>query len=344
MTDRKLWIYPLLFAAVLAPIFIVALLTYNPGSDCECECDALPAAAHSHGTGLETAIVNDMQLIFNVSPAATLYRVTDGALELCSGDVTDIELKHITLDVNDARFALGDRLPVNVELVIREAESERIVVEAGAPAMYAVGHGYHFGDNYRVPNGATYTWEATISPVQALRLDGAQDIWLEPVTWSGTFTVNADGTIADQDAGPGMLGQFTVEGIHVTLSTMDAQPRYDVTGGATVAIDPLPDARYIVVDVTDHAVNYEEKLPGAQVEVTFAQDGSDPISATLDPAISPVYGYHYGANLVIPAGKWEATVAVSGLDFMRHAGAAVSLARGTVRDTVTVTLEPPTRR
>ncbi len=338
MADRKLWIYPLVFALVLAPVFVVALLTYNPGGDGNCDCAALPLVAHTHGTGLDFAIINDMQLIFNITPAATLYRVTDGALELCSGDVTDVELKHVTLDVNDARFALGDRLPVAVALVIREADSGRTVVEASAPATYSAGHGYHFGDNYRVPNGATYTWEATISPVAVLRLDGAQDTWLEPVTWSGTFTVNDDGTLADQDSGPALLGEFTAQGIHVMLSETGAQPRYDVTGGETVALDPPPGARYIVVDVTDHMVNYEEKLPGAVVEVTFTGGDGEPITATLDPAISPVYGYHYGANLVIPAGEWQVTVAVGDLDFIRHAGAAVGLARGTVRDTLAVTL------
>ncbi len=338
MSDRKLLIFPLIFALVLAPVFVVALLTFNPGSECECDCGALPAVAHSHGYGLTSTIKDDMQLIFNVSPAATLYKVEDGALELCSGDVTDIELKHITVDVNDARLALGERLPVTVNLTVRDAATDAVIVEAGAPAMYAPGHGYHFGDNYRVPNGGTYTFEVTVSPVQARRLEGAQNIWLEPVTWRGTFEINADGTVAGKASGLQQLGEFTEDGVHVLLSQAAAQPLYEVMDGQTVASDPLAGARYLVVDVTDHTVNYEEKLPGATVQVTFERAG-DTVEATLEPAISPVYGFHYGANVTLDPGEWQATVTVGGLDFLRHAGAAVSLARGTISDTITLTLE-----
>lgn len=338
MSDRKTLIYPIVFLLILAPVFIVALLTYNPGSDCECDCGTLPALTHTHGAGLATAVIDDLQLIFNVSPGATLYKVTDGALELCSGDVTDSALKHITVDVYDARFMLGDRLPVEVTLTIRDATSGALVVEGAAPPMIAAGHGYHFGDNYLVPNGAEYTWEATISPVKALRTEGTRDHWLEPLTWSGTFTVREDGTIVEQAAGPVMLGEFTAEGIHVMISATGAQTLYDVSSAATAALDPAPEARYIIVDVTDHIVNYEEKLPGATVEVTFTR-GDDTVSATLDPVIAPLIGLHYGANMVLEPGEWDVTVAVSGLDFLRHAGAAVGLARGTVSDTVTVTVE-----
>lgn len=338
MSDRKMLIYPIVFLLLLAPVFIVALLTYNPGSDCECDCGTLPNLTHSHGAGLATAVIDDMQLIFNVSPGATLYKVTDGALELCSGDVTDSALKHITVDVYDARFMLGDRLPVEVSLTIRDATSGAIVVEGAAPPMIAAGHGYHFGDNYMVPNGAEYTWEATISPVQALRTASTRDRWLEPLTWSGTFTVREDGTIVEKAAAPVMLGEFTAEGIHVMISTTGAQALYDVSGDATVAMDPVPEARYIVVDVTDHIVNYEEKLPGATVEITFTR-GNETVSATLDPVIAPQLGFHYGTNMVLEPGEWDVTVAVSGLDFLRHAGAAVGLARGIVSDTVVVTVE-----
>lgn len=338
MSNRKYLIYPLIFILVLAPVAIVLLLTYNPGESADCDCPALPAAAHSHGYGLTTTIENDMQLIFNVSPAATLYKVENGALELCSDDTSDVELKHITIDVNNARFALGERLPVTIELAVSDAESGATILEAGAPAMYAPGHGYHFGDNYRVPNGGTYEFEVTVSPVEARRLEGAQDLWLEPVTWNGTFTINEDGTVAGKASGLQMLGQFTTDGIHIMLSETNAQPLYTVEDTQTAAIDPPPDARYIVVDVTDHTVNYEEKLPGADVQVTFERDG-ETVETVLEPAISPVYGFHYGANVALAPGEWDATVSVSGLDFMRHAGAAVTLARGTVSDTVTVTVE-----
>jgi hypothetical protein len=47
--------------------------------------------------------------------------------------------------------------------------------------------------------------------------------------------------------------------------------------------------------------------------------------------ISPLYGFHYGANVAPEPGKWQIVVEVSQLDFLRHAGAAVNLARAPVR-------------
>jgi hypothetical protein len=339
MKDTKTLLVPVVLAVLLVPIFVVALLIYDPG-DSKCDCTgALPATTHSHGVGLVTAIQNDMQLILNVSPAAQLYQVVDGQLELCSGDVDDPALKHVTVDVNDARLALGERLPVDVQIEIRDSASGAIVVQASAPGMYAPGHGYHFGDNFRLPNDAAYDWTVTISPVKALRQVGAQDLWLEPVEWAGSFALDADGYPVDKSASPQLVGQITDQGIHVMLSVDDAQPLYAVTDdGQTVRQDPLPGSRYFVVGVTDHIVNYEEKLPGAEVTVTFVQ-GDTEISILFDPVISPVYGYHYGANVALDPGAWTVTVEVRGLDFLRHAGPAVSLARGVVGGTFAYAVE-----
>lgn len=336
MSDRKVWIVLIVFAVVLAPVSLYFLLTYQPGDEEE-ECPNAPAlASHTHGAGIATTVIDHMQIVFNVSPAATLYKVTDGALELCGGDVNDTALKHITLDVNDAALMPGERLPVTVELTIREAESGTIIVAAGAPATYSAGHGYHFGDNYRVPNDATYDWTVTVSPAEAQRLAGAEHLWREPVTWSGTFTVNADGTIAEKAAGLVPIGDFTADGIHVQLSHTTPQT-ITTTDGTTLAAPP--DSRYLVVDVTDHAVNYEEKLPGAAITVTLRRDGAAEANYTLEPTLAPLLGFHYGANVPLPAGEWTITVDVGGLDFVRHAGAALTLARGTLRETFTFVVE-----
>ncbi len=146
MSDRKVWIVLIVFMAVLAPVSIYLLITYQPGDEGD-DCGSASAlATHTHGAGIATTVIDNMQLVFNVSPAATLYRVTDGALELCSGDVNDIELKHITLDVNDAALMPGERLPVTVELTIHDADSGAMILSAGASGVYSAGHGYHFGD------------------------------------------------------------------------------------------------------------------------------------------------------------------------------------------------------
>ena len=107
MSGHKSLIYPIIFTLALAPILIVLLLTYNPGGG-SCNC-TIQAAAHTHGTALASVIKDDMQLIFNVSSAAQLYQVVDGKLELCGGDMTDADMKHITVDVLDAHLALGER-------------------------------------------------------------------------------------------------------------------------------------------------------------------------------------------------------------------------------------------
>jgi uncharacterized protein involved in high-affinity Fe2+ transport len=331
MSGHKSWIYPLIFVVVLAPIFVVLLLTYDPGGG-SCNC-TVQAVAHTHGTALASVVQDDMQLIFNVSPAAQLYQVIDGKLELCGGDVTDADLKHITVDVLDARLALGERLPVNVEITVRAHDSGQIVVQAGAPAMYAPGHGYHFGDNFRVPGGAAYDWEVVVSPVTALRQEGVQNLWTEPVTWSGSFEIGADGSVSGKAPALQRIGEFSSSGLHVMLSHEAARALYAVQDSGTTALEVAPGSRYFVVDVTDHVVNYEEKLPSAEVVVTFRQ-GDETLEVPFLPVISPVYGFHYGANVALTPGTWQITVEIAGLDFMRHAGpAAARLAQKPVSGT-----------
>ena len=119
-------------------------------------------------------------------------------------------MKHVTVDVIDARFGLGERLPVTIALAIQRADSGETVVEATAPAMYAPGHGYHFGDNYVPPSGAAYDWTFTISPVEALRQEGTEDLWLEPVEWRGSFTLDAEECGRESDQ-PGRGGRLRPE-------------------------------------------------------------------------------------------------------------------------------------
>ena len=337
MQNRNLLIYPLIFAAVLVPVMIAALVTFQPGADCDdCDCATLPAvAAHTHGAGIARSVQDNMQLILNVSNAAALYQVVDGTLEICGGAVEG-NMKHITVDVNDARLALGERLPVDVTLTVRAANTGAVVVEAGMPAMYAQSHGYHFGDNFLLPNDATYDWTVTISPVQVLRQEGAKNLWTEPVTWSGTFTVDAEGNVIGKAGSVQPIGDAIDEGLHIMLGYQGGQPLYEP--GAAEPATLAANSRYFVVDVTDHTVNYEEKLPGATVALHF-ESGDTSFSVPLEPVISPEYGFHYGANVPLTAGEWQITVEVTELNFWRHAGSAVNLARNPVRATFTLKLE-----
>ncbi|MCZ7540178.1 MAG: hypothetical protein M5U29_09730 [Anaerolineae bacterium] len=325
----------------LVPILVIALLSYRSGDDEGCG-PAAPTtyAAHTHATGLAVEIKGGMQLVFNVSPAAQLYQLVDGALEQRDGDLADVNLRHIAVDVNDATLALGERLPVEVALEVRRRDTGEIVVQASAPAMVAPGHGYHFGDNYLVPAGAAYDWTVTISPVLALRQEGAQDLWLEPVVWTGGFTLDADGQASGQTSSPMMIGELTQDGLHIMLSQQDARPLYALEDGTTVPEPLEPLSRYYVVDVTDHAVNYEAKLPGATVTVTFRRYGVA-LVVPFPPVISPQYGFHYGANVALEPGDWTVEIEVSGLDFLRHAGAALSLARAPVRASFDLSLDEP---
>ncbi|MBI5958786.1 MAG: hypothetical protein HY866_08625, partial [Chloroflexi bacterium] len=71
MPDKKVLLLPALFTLALAPVFIVALLTFQPDKKCPvCDCSAVPAGAvaHTHGTGIAFEIKDDLQLIFNVGP------------------------------------------------------------------------------------------------------------------------------------------------------------------------------------------------------------------------------------------------------------------------------------
>ena len=340
MQDKKVFLIPLVFIAVLIPVMIAALLIFRPGeTQAECDCSAaLPAyAPHAHGMALARENRDSMQLLFNVSPPAEVYDVVDGRLQPVAADES---MKHVTVDVLDADIALGERLPVSVRLVVRDAETGDTVIDDDAPAMYAPGHGYHFGNNYPLAPGKQYNWHVTVSPVQALRLEGAEDRWLEPVEWDGSFRLDAEGSVEGKPMAMQMVGEFSKQGLHVILNAHHAETLYEVRDGAaqpvgaeTMEHDHTRMAsgttRYFAVDVTDHAVNYEEKLVGADVTLTFTQ-GDTSFDVALQPAISPVMGFHYGANVSLAPGEWTITATVSGLDFQRHAGAAVSLPLGAV--------------
>jgi hypothetical protein len=53
--------------------------------------------------------------------------------------------------------------------------------------------------------------------------------------------------------------------------------------------------------------------------------------------MSPAYGFHYGANVVLAPGKWQITVQIDHLDFLRHASAAIKLPQKPVSATFEVT-------
>lgn len=327
MHDKKLLLLPLAFTLILVPVFVAALISYQPGKNDQ-DCPALPAsaggAAHVHGTDLVAEVKNDMQLLLNIGPAEQLYQVVGGSLQVCGLPPGDSDLKHIAININDARIALGERLPVSVELVLREHDSGDVVVQAGAPAMVATGYGYHFGDNFRVPPGAVYDWTVRVSPVEALRQEGTQDLWREPVEWSGSFTLDGDGSVTQPQTAVQSIGQFSQGGVAVTLGYQAPLPLYEVDGGATTRQDYLPGSRYFVVTVTDQTILFGEKLPGADVVLTFRQ-GTTVQEVTFPPVMSPAYGFHYGANVVLAPGKWQITVKIDHLDFLRHASAAIKL-------------------
>ena len=82
MRDKRLLIFPAVFALVLIPVLVVALLIYQPNdssADCDCSTTA-NLQPHSHGSGLVSEIRDGMQLIMNVSAAAELYQLVDGKL------------------------------------------------------------------------------------------------------------------------------------------------------------------------------------------------------------------------------------------------------------------------
>lgn len=343
MTPSKrnwsMFVFPAIFILVMAPIVAIALITFRP-DDAQCEnTAALPAAPHSHGSGLVSVVKDGMQLIFNVTPATELFEVVDGKIQACSGELGG-DMKHVTVDVNDARLRLGERLPVEVNLTLRRADTGDVVLNALAPAMYAPGHGYHFGDNFLVPSGAAYTWTVVVSPVQALRQEGAQDLWLEPVTWEGEFALDEDGAVSGVRDAAQVVGDITRSGVHIALSQHAAVDLYavDETGVSVPQAAPAGSA-YFLVEVTDHTVNYEEKLVGADVTLTFTQ-GEDVQEVTAQPVISPDYGFHYGANVALEPGAWDVAVTVGGLDFLRHAGAALSLPREPITATFAYEHEP----
>jgi len=344
MQGKQVFLIPLVFIAVLIPVMIAALLLFRPDeSDADCDCAGLPQySAHSHGMALARENIDSVQLLFNVVDAAEVYDVQDGRLQPVAKP--DPNMKHVTVDVLDAEIALGERLPVSVQLIVRDAETGEVVIEEeDAPAMYAPGHGYHFGDNYPLDPGKQYTFHVTISPVQALRVEGTHDRWLEPIEWEGSFSLDEEGNVEGAAMRMEQVGEFSRQGIHVILNAHHAETLYEVVDGEARPVeamdhDEMGTTRYFAVDVTDHVVNYEEKLVGADVTLTFTQ-GDTSFDVTLPPVISPVMGFHYGANVELAPGEWTITATVGGLDFQRHAGAAVSLPLGAVSGQFTYTVE-----
>ena len=74
MRDKRLLIFPAVFALVLIPVLVVALLIYQPNdssADCDCSTTAQSPAPFARQR-LVSEIRNGMHLIMNVSAAAEL--------------------------------------------------------------------------------------------------------------------------------------------------------------------------------------------------------------------------------------------------------------------------------
>ncbi len=59
MQDKRVFVFPLIFAIVLVPVMIAALLIFRPGAsqaDCDCSAAQPSYASHAHGLALAREI------------------------------------------------------------------------------------------------------------------------------------------------------------------------------------------------------------------------------------------------------------------------------------------------
>jgi hypothetical protein len=169
------------------------------------------------------------------------------------------------------KIALGERLPVSVRLVVRDAETGDTVIDVDAPAMYAPGPATTSATITRWRPASSTTWPRDRQPGAALRLEAWKIAGWSQSSGKAAFDWTQRATTRASDVGCRWLASSRSRHPREPHAH-HAEMLYEVRDGAAQPVALRHGARpyddgerrdaLFRVDVTDHAVNYEEKLVG----------------------------------------------------------------------------------
>ena len=233
---------------------------------------------------------------------------------------------HIMTNIWDAET--GVVLPVSgVDIAARGGNNvnERETVYA----MLSQRMGFHYGDNYHLDGDDTYTVDITVGATTATRFGGFGGRFGEPQT----VTIDLDyseaarneltyETYEDRQGEPGALDPMSMEMGGTSMPT----GRVRELGGTALGTGLADDIRYAAAVLTDDrfgdapylavtaATRYNELvIPSMGLAGTLiGSDGEAVVeSASLEPALDPEFGFHYGTPVPGATGEETATVDVT---------------------------------
>ncbi|USZ69813.1 iron transporter (plasmid) [Halorussus salilacus] len=221
---------------------------------------------------------------------------------------------------------VGDDATVHLMATVWDGETETVLPTANVSAeisrdgervdsrdfwpMLSQNMGYHFGDNVSLDGDGTYTATLDVGAMQARGLGELAGAFDERTTLEVEFDHERAvvGDLAyerfpDEEGEAGALEPMEMD---VPVSRV---PERDALPGSVVALDASGDADFPVFlpDETPAGVDGEYlavsprtpynryPLPFTGLSATVRRGGETVFDGALDPAVSPEYGYHYGA-------------------------------------------------
>ncbi|USZ69814.1 iron transporter (plasmid) [Halorussus salilacus] len=256
-------------------------------------------------------------------------------------------------DTNKVSIADGD--DVHLMATVWDAETGRVLPTANVSAeisrdgervdsrdlwpMLSQNMGYHFGDNVSLDGDGTYTAEIGIGAMQARGIGDLAGAFDEPTTLEVEFEYSeAEKNDISYEELPDRQGQQgAVEAMEMEMMPVSGVPEAsdfpgEVHGEATsgdaafvaATADETPefvgdDLTYLVV--SPRTPHNRFPLPFMSVSATLTRDGETAFDDSLDAAIGPELGYHYGAEVPPVESGDELTIAPeSPPQISRHEG------------------------
>ena len=198
--------------------------------------------------------------------------------------------------------------------------------------------GFHYGDNYHLDGDDTYTVDITVGATTARRIGGFAGRFGDPQT----VTVELDysetarnelsyETYPDRQGQPGALDPMSMSMNGMTMPT----GRVRELDGSTLGTGLADDIRYAAAVLTDDrfgddpylavtaATRYNELVvPSMGLAGTLTDAAGETVADTsLEPALDPALGFHYGGAVPGATGAETATIdVVTPPQVARHEG------------------------
>lgn len=178
--------------------------------------------------------------------------------------------------------------------------------------MLSQNMGYHFGDNVILDGDGTYTASLDVGEMQARGIDELAG------TFDGRTTLEVEFEHKREFIGELAYEQLPdKQGDSGALKPMDMkmpvsqEPAHDALSGTVIGTAASGDADFVIflpeetpegidgkyLAVSPRTPYNRYPLPFMGLSMVLTQDGETVFDDALNPAVSPEYGYHYGAGI-----------------------------------------------